>query len=153
ALGYVKSAYFNMRPWTRLECARMLEEAGEVIRDRGGDVGKVHGLYDSLATEFTEETSRLDGERNLGLQIESIYARTTGISGRPLEDGYHFGQTLINDYGRPYGEGFNLISGMSAYATAGPLAFYLRGEYEQAPGMSSDTDSALQAIANADLTL
>jgi len=153
ALGYVKSAYFDMRPWTRLECARMLAEAGEKIEARGGDAGKARALYESLATEFAQESARLDGARNLGLEVESVYARTTGISGRPLEDGYHFGQTLINDYGRPYGEGFNLITGASAYATAGPLAFYVRGEYQQAPGMPSDPLPVLQAIANADSTL
>jgi hypothetical protein len=153
ALGYVKSAYLNMRPWTRLECARMVEEAGEIIRPQGGDAGKAQALYNALADEFSEETRRLDGASNVGLQVESIYTRTTQISGRPLEDGYHFGQTLTNDYGRPYGEGFNLISGISAYATAGPLAFYVRGEYQQAPGMISDPDFVLQAIANADLTL
>src|SRR5262249_1840178 len=27
ALGYVHSAYLNQRPWTRLECARLVEEA------------------------------------------------------------------------------------------------------------------------------
>lgn len=152
ALGYVKSAYFNMRPWTRLECARMVQEAGEIIRPQGGDAGRVQALYNAVADEFSEETGRLDGASNVGLQVESIYTRTTGTSGRPLEDGYHFGQTLINDYGRPYGEGFNLISGVSAYATVGPLAFYVSGEYQQAPGMPSDPDSVLQAIANADLT-
>jgi hypothetical protein len=153
ALGYVKSAYFNMRPWTRLECARMLEEAGEIIRLQGGDAGRAQALYNALADEFSEETRRLDGASNVGLQVESIYTRTTQIVGRPLEDGYHFGQTLINDYGRPYGEGFNLISGVSAYATAGPLSFYVRGEYQQAPGIPSDPESVLQAIANADQTL
>jgi hypothetical protein len=153
ALGYVKSAYSNMRPWTRLECARMVEEAGEIIRPQGGDAGKAQALYNALADEFSEETRRLNGASNVGLQVESIYTRTTQIWGRPLEDGYHFGQTLTNDYGRPYGEGFNLISGLSAYATAGPLAFYVRGEYQQAPGMVSDSDFVLQAIANADLTV
>src|SRR5262249_140543 len=29
--GYVRSAYLGARPWTRMECARLLEEAGETI--------------------------------------------------------------------------------------------------------------------------
>ena len=33
ALGYVQTAYPGLRPWTRLECARLLEEAGEQIID------------------------------------------------------------------------------------------------------------------------
>src|SRR5207302_11070064 len=35
ALGYVQSAYLDQRPWTRMECARLLEEAGERIRYDG----------------------------------------------------------------------------------------------------------------------
>src|SRR4029077_2921915 len=29
ALGYVQTAYLGMRPWTRMECARLLGEASE----------------------------------------------------------------------------------------------------------------------------
>ena len=74
------------------------------------------------------------------------------FSGSPLRDGYHFGQTIINDYGRPYGEGFNAIGGLTAHAEAGPFAFYVRGEYQHAPSMASAPASVLQAIADADLT-
>jgi len=45
----------------------------------------------------------------------------------------HFGQTIINDYGRPYAEGFNNVTGFSGHAVAGPLSFYLRAEYQHAP--------------------
>ena len=31
ALGVVKTAYAGIRPWTRMECARLFEEAGEQI--------------------------------------------------------------------------------------------------------------------------
>src|SRR5947207_6533099 len=43
----------------------------------------------------------------------------TGISEEPLTDGNHFGQTVINDFGRPYQEGFNSVDGISAWTTAG----------------------------------
>src|SRR6185312_7323787 len=59
---------------------------------------------------------------------------STVISGTPLRDGYHFGQTIINDYGRPYGEGFNNVSGVTAHAVAGPLSISIQGEYQHAPG-------------------
>src|SRR5688572_23802011 len=32
------------------------------------------------------------------------------IAGKPLADGCHFGQTIINNHGRPYGEGANFPS-------------------------------------------
>src|SRR5437016_930674 len=102
--------------------------------------------------EFSDETARLDGAANLGANLDSVYVRTTNISGAPLRDGYHFGQTIINDYGRPYGEGFNSADGITAHADAGPFAFYVRGEYQHAPAAASDAPAVLQAIANADLT-
>ena len=39
----------------------------------------------------------------------------------------------MNDYGRPYENGFNNYSGASGYATAGRFALYLRGEFQGAP--------------------
>ena len=63
----------------------------------------------------------------MGARVDSVYTRMTGISGTPLRDGYHFGQTIINDYGRPYWTGFNDITGVSAEAEAGPVAFQSPG--------------------------
>jgi len=148
ALGYVQSAYAGLRPWTRMECARLLEEAGERLPP-DNEAGK---LYDALNLEFSEETRRLEGAANLGVSIDSIYGRATGISGPPLRDGYHFGQTIINDYGRPYGEGFNSVAGVTAHAVAGPFAFYIRGEYQHAPAFPSYPSPVLQAIGETDLT-
>ena len=37
-------------------------------------------------------------------RIESVYSASRFISGTPLHDSFHLGQTVINDYGRPYAE-------------------------------------------------
>src|SRR5437899_2141165 len=42
------------------------------------------------------------------------------------------------------------ISGISARAVAGPLAFYVRGEYQHAPGIPAYGTSVLNAIAKVD---
>lgn len=152
ALGYIKDAFLGIRPWTRIECTRMLEEASERIGDDDDQSNEAARIYAELAKEFAPESSRLDGAENLGASIDSVYARFTGISGQPLRDGYHFGQTIINDYGRPYGEGFNSADGITAHAEAGPFAFFIRGEYQHAPAIVSDGSAVLQAIADADLT-
>ena len=152
ALGYVPTAYLGVRPWTRMECARLLEEAAE--RSQNGDVESGEGkrLRAALAEEFADEKARLDGAPNLAASLDSIYTRVTGVSGSPLRDGYHFGETITNDYGRPYGKGFSDISGISGYGVSGPFSYYFRGEYQHAPGSPSDSPAALQAIANADST-
>lgn len=152
ALGYVQTAYLGMRPWTRMECARLLEEAGERLRygsDSGGDAGK---LYDTLWSEFLPETGRLNGDTNIGFSVDSIYMRATTISGPPLRDSFHFGQTIINDYGRPFGEGFNSIAGVTAHAVAGPLSFEVQGEYQHAPANPSYAPDVLDVIAQQDQT-
>jgi len=153
ALGAVRSANVGIRPWTRMECARLLQEAGEQLSDDAEPGSEAQKIYKTLAEEFVAETDRLDGAPNLGVRLESVYTRLMGVSGTPLRDGYHFGETIINDYGRPYGEGFNNVTGVSGHAVAGPLSFYFRGEYQHAPGSPSDPPQVLQAIANADLTL
>src|SRR5207244_13579665 len=73
--------------------------------------------------------------------------------GSPLPDGYHFGQTIVNDYGRPYGQGFNAVGGLTAHAEAGPFSISLQGEYQHAPAVASDPLSVLQATAAIDSTL
>ena len=102
-------------------------------------------IYEALQTEFAPETARLDGAPNLGASLDSVYTRVTGISGKPLSDGYHFGQTIINDYGRPYGEGFNNVTGFTSHAVAGPFAISVQGEYQHAPAIASEPLGTLAA--------
>jgi membrane-associated phospholipid phosphatase len=153
ALGYIKSGYLGIRPWTRMECARLLEEAQQQIEDAGDQGGGAVRIYNDLAGELSFETGRLNGAENVGMSLDSVYARTTQISGTPLRDGYHFGQTIINDHGRPYGQGFNAVGGLTAHAEAGPFSFSLQGEYQHAPAVASDPLSVLQATAGIDSTL
>ena len=72
------------------------------------------------------------------------------IGGTPLRDGYHFGQTLANDDGRPYGNGFTNNTGFSAYATASRFSFYIRAEGQEAPGRNAYSSAVQQFIAAAD---
>ena len=153
ALGLTKTGYAGIRPWTRMECARLIEETGDEIRSQGFEGGEGAALYQALAGEFASELARLDGAPNLGFSLDSLYARTTQIFGTPLTDGYHFAQTITNDYGRPYSSGFNAISGFTAHAVAGPLSFALHGEYQHSPAIPGYATTVQQAIARADATL
>jgi len=147
AMGYVETGFAGLKPWTRMECARLVAEAGTLIQERGLEGGETVRLYRELAGEFAHEVGLLDGGRNLGAQVESVYSRSTDIAGPPLTDGYHFGQTLYNDFGRPYAEGFNQITGLSTRSEAGPFAFYFRGEYQHAPAAAAVPLNVQAAIA------
>jgi hypothetical protein len=131
ALGYAPTAFAGLRPWTRMECARLLEEM-EGQLDGSGDFGEAGRLYKALKMEFEPDRAIHTG---LDFGVESIYSRFSGIAGTPLQDGYHFSRTIVNDYGRPFAEGLNVASGISGWAGIGPLSFYVRGEYQRAPGV------------------
>ena len=149
AFGYVQSAFSGQRPWTRMECARLLEETADPDTN---DVleGEPARIYASLAKEFSEELRRQDGGPNVGAHVDSLYLRSTAISGTPITDGYHFAQTLVNDYGRPYGPGNNLYSGISLRAVGGPFSFFVRGEGQRAGLEPGPPASTLAAMAIAD---
>src|SRR6266478_6274242 len=150
SMGLIDSGFAGMRPWTRSECARLLGEAGEKIDGEGAGGAEAEKIYRLLETEFHDEVEGPNGRGNLRGRVESLYSRVTGISGKPLTDGYHFGQTIINDYGRPYQEGFNSVDGFSGWMTSGRLVGYVRGEYQRSPSAPALSETARQTIATVD---
>ena len=146
-LGLIDSGFLAHRPWTRAECARLLAEAGDRVGDSDVEASRI---YAALQKEFQVELDPPTG--GLDAKLESVYARVTSISGRPLGRGgesFDVGQTIINDYGRPNEEGANAITGFSFYTTAGPWVGYVRGEYQYAPSASALPLSERNFIANA----
>jgi len=93
----------------------------------------------------------LGGGNNAELRLESTYTRSTAIAGKPLTDGYHFGQTITNDFGRPEEQGFNNISGLSGWAADGPFAVYVRSEYQHSPSAPALPLAAREAISQFDI--
>jgi len=152
ALGYIQSDVLGMRPWTRMACARLLDDAEDRFPNNGLEERDAGRIYAALTSEFKGEIAKLDGAANVDARLESVYTRMMGISGTPLRDGYHFGQTITNDYGRPYWTGANNITGVTADGEAGPVAVYFRGEYQHAPAMPSESAQTLAATAAADET-
>ncbi|MGA2697863.1 MAG: capsule assembly Wzi family protein [Terriglobales bacterium] len=151
ALGYVRSNILGMRPWTRLACARLLDDVQDQISVGSAELGGAERTYSALRDEFGMETERLNGAANLGASVDSVYTRSMGISGTPLRDSFNFGQTVTNDYGRPYWTGYNNITGITAQAEAGPLAVNIDAEYQHSPAMPSYSSSTLAAVAVANL--
>jgi hypothetical protein len=135
ALGYVPDEEGLAAPWTRAECRVLVEEAEDIASrhstkiSKGAMVDEAQRLIADLKREFAS-----DANERAQARIESVYTRLLGISGQPLRDSYHFGQTIVNDYGRPYEEGTNALAGFSAYGTLGRFSGYFRGEYQEADG-------------------
>jgi hypothetical protein len=83
-------------------------------------------LRKELAPELTDAAAP-------SLRPESIYTRLREIHGTILNDSFHFGQTIVNDYGRPDEPGFNNLTGFSAEAHSGRFSLFVRSEYQHAP--------------------
>src|SRR5712664_2637494 len=150
-MGMINSAFEGMKPWTRNECVRLLHEASESVDVEGRGGPEAEKIYRLLQTEFHDEFEGKSGDEQFRGLIESVYARVGGISGEPLTDGNHFGQTLTNDFGRPYQEGFNSVDGISGWTTAGRWVGYVRVEYQHSPSAPVQPDSARQFIASVDV--
>jgi hypothetical protein len=143
-MGLIDSAFAAMRPWTRRECARLVSEASErIVPDSPAEE-----IYRQLEAEFLPE---LDPDRTEPqARLESVYTNVGHISGAPLEDGYHFAQTQVNNFGRPYGQGWSTSTGFSFYTIAGPWSGYFRGELQTAPAVPTLPLTAREFIAAAD---
>jgi hypothetical protein len=151
ALGLITESFSGIRPLTRMQCAVLVQELGKAqMYDRSSDFSSQ--AYGALQEEFGSEIRRLGEGSKFSVEVDSIYARGVGISGPALNDGYHFGTTFINDYGRPSRAGLNSITGFSLRTTEGPMAFYLRGEYQRAPASAGYSSDVMSLISNLDGT-
>jgi hypothetical protein len=135
ALGFVDTVFLNLRPYTRASLDHILEEAGAHIADADPSpaADEAQDIYESLTHELHYDMTGPCGAHQGHSRVESVYSAERGISGTALRDSFHLGSTIVNDYGRPYENGFNDYSGASGYASAGRFLLYVRGELQGAP--------------------
>ena len=144
SLGYITGQFTGVRPWTRRECIRELDEAEYMAQDLPPD-SDVARTIARLHEEFKE-----DGQSYKSFSVDSVYTRYMNISGEPLRNSYHFGDTIWNDFGRPFDQGNNVYTGATIRAVVGRLFWYVNGEYEHAPGRSALTPAQQAVITNMD---
>jgi hypothetical protein len=147
SLGYADSAYLGMRPWTRNSCLRILQETYPKLQDAPQDE-EAWSIFQALAVEFGANV----GPATPRAEVANLYTRDMYIKGRPINDSFHFGQTLINDYGRPYQGGFNALDGFTAMAEGYHFSLDVRGEYQHAPGRAAYPESVQELISQVDST-
>jgi hypothetical protein len=151
ARGYITSAISGMRPWTRRECTRQLQEVVDTVPESAMPPADLQ-IYQALTREFAYELDKTDGQSaNLNAKVDTLYTRILGISGPVINDSFHFGQTFVNDFGRPYYEGFNAVTGFQSYAVGGPFSLFVRGEYQHTPTIAAQSVQYRQIVAGLDL--
>ena len=155
SLGFLDHVFLGLRPWTRASLSHMLEDTGDKIEDaaEGPVTDEALELYDALNHELHLDSGGPCPARTGDMSIESTYSVMRAISGAPLRDSFHFGSTIVNDYGRPYENGFNNYSGASGHAIAGRFTLYARGEFQGAPSAAGYSTAVYQALATADATI
>ena len=146
-LGYADSGYLGMRPWTRNACLRILQETYPKLQDAPQDT-EAWSIFQALAVEFGAHA----GPATPRAEVANVYTRNMYIKGPPINDSFHFGQTLINDYGRPYQQGFNALDGFTARAEGYHFSLDVRGEYQHAPGRAAYPESVQELFAQIDST-
>ncbi len=128
ALGYLDTAFLGLRPWTRLSVFHMLDQGQAPPASETDANDEARTIYDSVLAEvgpdlyFTGEHAELD----------TVYTRFLDIVKTPLNDSFHLGQTIINDYGRPYQKGLQNVTGASGRVEAGRATLFVRAELQHA---------------------
>jgi hypothetical protein len=152
SLGYLDTAFLGLRPWTRSSVIHMLEQTSAQLEDapEGAATDEAQQLYDALWHELNSDASGPCFGHSGQVRIESAYEVGRGISGTPLHDSYHIGETITNDYGRPYEGGFDNYTGVSGYATAGIFTLYARTEFQYAPSATGYSQTLFDALSSVD---
>ncbi len=149
SLGYANTTFLSMRPWTRQSVLHILQETEDDIRDSNNE--EAQEIYTALTKELAlEAPNAAGGERGLIYGAESYYVRALGISGQSLRDSWHLGETINNDYGRPYQPGFNSLVGFSSVNEYGRFSLYVRGEYQHGASGTGYSQSLVNEILGED---
>jgi hypothetical protein len=151
AFGYTDTAFVGLKPWTRMECAHLVEQAGEALQESEGVEKDLLELESGLRAEFAYEFGLLAGERNVTARLESVYVRGVSASGPALTESDHIGQTFSYDFGRPFRTGTNAQFGGSLSATFGPAVIFMRAEFQHAPSAPALSGAVRNFIATSDL--
>lgn len=94
ALGYAPSAYANLRPWTRMECARIIAAAradlyiDEMTAESPGQL-EAYQIYVALKAEFANELDHsqargVDADRSRGEHLHALSRYSRHASRRQL---------------------------------------------------------------------
>ena len=159
ALGYIPSQVSGLRPWTRAECLRQTQEAAGFLPRAGIATFAVDSQRTAHATALRTEASDLvtalqkefeNDSDAPAIVLQSVYARNGVIAGPVLDNSFHFGQTWVNDYGRPFGRGWNSNDGFIVNGRSGRFYVHVQGEMQHAPGSPPLSLPVRQTIAGLD---
>lgn len=146
-MGYLDTAYLGIRPWSRLQIAWMLEQDAARIQFDANKNPQALAIYEAVWNNIEPTLSHPTTLLHPRTVLGSVYTQIRGIGGTPLRDSFHFGQTFVDDYGRPYANGVNNYTGFSTRTRAGRFSLYFRGEYQHAPSATGYSQTLAQYLS------
>ena len=69
------------------------------VQDLTSSDEEAYAIYLAVRKELNTGTHTFADLRHPRNNFESAYTRLGGITGTPLRDSFHLGQTFVNDYG------------------------------------------------------
>jgi hypothetical protein len=136
SMALIDSQTSGLKPWTAAECRRLLNEAQQALDTRSSALSPPLSAYARQLIALAE--NRLENYAAPSqVRITSVYARAGLIAGQPLADSWHFGQTWTGDYGRPFGQGFNSVTGVTAESQWGRFFASVRAEHQYGSAVPS----------------
>jgi hypothetical protein len=148
SMGFADTMFLGMRPWTRQTVLNMLLKSRIDIVN--SDNEEAQDILAKVLAELSTENPKDGAPRGLVYGLESGYTRLMGIGGQTLRDSFHLGQTINNDYGRPYEPGFNNITGFSTTNEWDRFSLYVRGEYQHSPSAAGYSDALSAQLSKND---
>jgi len=150
SMGFVSTMYLGQRPWTRASVVHMLELSADDIYNSNND--QAIDAYRAIRQYLEPGYALIASNPDLA-QLSTSYTRLMGIGGTTLRDSDHVGETITNDYGRPYEPGFNSIEGFSTISQYGRFSLEFRGEYQNSPSAAGYTLAQTETLlVNDELT-
>ncbi len=148
SMGYADSMFVGMRPWTRRAVLHMLQKSQDDILN--GENAEAQEILAAVLDELHDEQPTNQEPRGAVFGLYSGYTRLMGIAGTPLRDSFHIGQTVVNDYGRPYQGGFNNITGFNSVNESGRFSLHVRGEYQHSPSATGYSNTLAAGLSGLD---
>ena len=139
SLGYLDTAFISMRPWSAAACCTCCRRAATI----SPPTATTRRSPSSPSCRVTWRTRRraaiLRADRFTACER---YTRVMGIGGPVLRDSFHLGQTVYNDYGRPYLLGFNNMTGFTSVNEYGRFSLYVPASISTRPHMTVTTSTS-----------
>ena len=136
ALGFIHTGYAGMRPWTRMECARLLEEAAERVGH--SENSEVSAIYEHWQLSSPMRLTRIEGRAKsrsqCRLSLQSIrWDLWTALS----ETRITFSRQSPTTTAVLMPEHPTTLA-VLRYGVAGPLSIDVQAEYQHSPAVASD---------------